>query len=244
MFITVLPEADVWGSLLALSQVLLVYGAYRELGSRSVEGRLGPDGAPGDHQDKDPPTVDSMLDEAVGAIRALAEMGAGSLSPEQADSLTKPAGALTAQEKESLSLDSLSESLFRGFFHAASRGQTFADPSSIASHFGRTLEANYPEAGPAFLNFAYTYWTLKLLHDDLVDHHQGSLALNLLTKLLLLELAPIFFLLMAKTSLPSNVNQGKGNCLARCPLSTSRLSSVAIPSSFENGQGRVQDKGW
>src|SRR5437016_2651239 len=64
------------------------------------------------------------------------------------------------------SLEAILTSAMAGFFRTAADGYSFTNPDRIASSFGRTLEQNYPEAGAAFLKFAYFYWTLKFVVGD------------------------------------------------------------------------------
>jgi len=52
-----------------------------------------------------------------------------------------------------------------GFFRCAAKGVAFASEDGIKRRYGQTLKENYPEAGPAFLRFATSFWTLKLLLD-------------------------------------------------------------------------------
>jgi hypothetical protein len=70
-----------------------------------------------------------------------------------------------------------------GFFHAAAKGHVFCDPDRIRQCFGRNLGENYPDAGPAFLRFAQTYWTLKLTVDDPQFDVARSLAHALLAEI-------------------------------------------------------------
>lgn len=70
-----------------------------------------------------------------------------------------------------------------GFFQAAATGDTFTDRERIAQRFGRTLEENYPEAGEAFLRFAYSYWTLKLVVGDADEATRSSIAYQLLAEI-------------------------------------------------------------
>ncbi len=51
--------------------------------------------------------------------------------------------------------------LYGGFFKCAAEGYAFIPEDSIRATYGRTLKENYPEASPAFLRFATTYWTFK-----------------------------------------------------------------------------------
>lgn len=50
-----------------------------------------------------------------------------------------------------------------GFYDAATDGVALTDIGSVKQWYGRTISENYPGAGVAFLNFATTYWTLKIL---------------------------------------------------------------------------------
>lgn len=64
-------------------------------------------------------------------------------------------------------LEVLGKAAFKGFFSAAQVGYEFAPIGLIGAKFGGTLERNYPEAGTAFLRFARSYWTLKLVTDHM-----------------------------------------------------------------------------
>jgi hypothetical protein len=59
---------------------------------------------------------------------------------------------------------------------AATDGWEFVPQSRIKERFGKSLADNYPEAGPAFLRFAVSYWTLKLLSSDLWDERATVVA--------------------------------------------------------------------
>ncbi len=52
---------------------------------------------------------------------------------------------------------------YLGFYELAAAGTALTDESSVKDWFGASVRENYPEAGPAFLRFATTYWTLKVL---------------------------------------------------------------------------------
>ena len=74
------------------------------------------------------------------------------------------------------------DSAMRGFFHAAAADYLFADPRLIEARFGQTLEATYPEAGPAFLSLARTYWTLQVYTTDSSFNRDESVAHALLDR--------------------------------------------------------------
>lgn len=78
---------------------------------------------------------------------------------------------------------SLFNAAMTGFFQAAATGETFTDPQRISQRFGRTLEQNYPEAGKAFLRFAHSYWTLKLVVQDAEPATRSSIAHQLLAQI-------------------------------------------------------------
>ena len=54
----------------------------------------------------------------------------------------------------------------RFIFKKALMGETFCDPSKIRKEFGETLEQRYNVTPGHYLNFAYTYWTLRLQLDE------------------------------------------------------------------------------
>lgn len=54
-------------------------------------------------------------------------------------------------------------SAYRGFYEAAADGISLTDVSAVREWYGKSVEDNYPDAGPSFLQFATTYWTLKVL---------------------------------------------------------------------------------
>lgn len=62
------------------------------------------------------------------------------------------------------------ENMLKGFFHCAAKGLTFVPEEIITERYGRSIEQNYPEAGNEFLKFAKTYWTLKIILDDLNEN--------------------------------------------------------------------------
>jgi hypothetical protein len=96
-------------------------------------------------------------------------------------------------EADTARLATISQSLSRGFYFLAARGHTFADPAGIPNRFGSTLEANYPEASPSFLKFAYSYWTLRLIIDHRAFENNRPIAWNLLAGYDDQVLRPLFF---------------------------------------------------
>src|SRR5437879_4666943 len=63
-------------------------------------------------------------------------------------------------------VQTLLDSALTGFFKSAARGVPFTSEDGIKRRYGQTLRENYPEGSPAFLRFATSYWTLKLVLTD------------------------------------------------------------------------------
>jgi hypothetical protein len=85
------------------------------------------------------------------------------------------------------------ESIFKGFFHCAAKGLTFVPEEKIIERYGNSIKKNYPEASNEFLKFAKTYWTLKIILDDLTDSGElECLGGHFLAKLEG-DIGPVFF---------------------------------------------------
>jgi hypothetical protein len=69
-----------------------------------------------------------------------------------------------------------------GFLRLASVGHPLVPEAEILKVFGRELRANYPEANGAFLKFATTYWTLRIVSDALVELNRETLVQEVLTR--------------------------------------------------------------
>lgn len=100
------------------------------------------------------------------------------------------------------------QSALKGFLMRAAEGYTFVDPQRIVKEFGRTLDENYPEAGPAFLKFAHSYWTLKLLAGDPDIRPDYSNAAALLSQLEE-SLAGLFFPTPGPVKIDPDVREAK-----------------------------------
>ena len=74
-------------------------------------------------------------------------------------------------------------SAYRGFYEAAADGAAVSAIDGVREWYGETIEDNYPEAGTAFLRFATTYWTLKVLVRQLEFYQLSPLARWLLVRL-------------------------------------------------------------
>ena len=85
--------------------------------------------------------------------------------PPVGDLLRKPVDDLSPEEGESF--NELCEYALAGFMKMAAVGEPFVPAGRIQEEFGKTLSQDYPEAGPAFLKLATTYWTFMVALEDL-----------------------------------------------------------------------------
>lgn len=72
-------------------------------------------------------------------------------------------------------LENVGQFALLGFMDAGTDGYEFIARERILTRFGNTIAGNYPEAGPVFLRFANSYWTLKLALQE-ASGARGSLA--------------------------------------------------------------------
>ena len=102
------------------------------------------------------------------------------------------------QPSQTPRLRALYSALGSGFLQCAAEGHSFADSARILRTFGQTLAQRYPRATPTFLRFATSYWTLKLMIDDLsrVDHALPGATTTVMAQLLKqleIDVASVFF---------------------------------------------------
>ena len=82
--------------------------------------------------------------------------------------------------------------IWRGFFSCAAKGVALYPENKVVERFGTSIEDNYPEARGAFLAFARTYWTLRVLVYDLLEKDMDWIGAHLLGKLEQ-HIGPVFF---------------------------------------------------
>jgi len=103
---------------------------------------------------------------AKNALETLVVNGDGNLSNDDLEMFKEePSKA----EKYTVRIGEIYENIFKGFFHCAAEGLTFVPEERIIERYGNSLEQNYPETNNEFLKFAKTYWTLKIILDDLTE---------------------------------------------------------------------------
>ena len=77
-------------------------------------------------------------------------------------------------------------------FFIAAKGLVLVPENRVAEKFRRPIKDNYPEANEVFLNFAKTYWTLRVLTMDLMKNDEEWIGAHLLLKLEQ-DIGPVFF---------------------------------------------------
>ncbi len=102
------------------------------------------------------------------------------------------------QPSQTPRLRAFPSALWSGFFQCAAEGYSFADPARIRLTFGQTLAQRCPRATPTFLRFATSYWTLKIIIDDLwrLDQALPGTTTTVLAQLLArleTDVASVFF---------------------------------------------------
>lgn len=103
---------------------------------------------------------------AKNALETLVVNGDGNLSNDDLEMFKEePSKA----EKYTVRIGEIYENIFKGFFNCAAERLTFVPEERIIERYGNSLEQNYPEANNEFLKFAKTYWTLKIILDDLTE---------------------------------------------------------------------------
>jgi hypothetical protein len=122
----------------------------------------------------------------------------GGMSPSPADRAFYEAAADQLDHALQNRAANLYRTLRCGFLHAAATGYAFVQPQRISQRFGSSLEVRYPGATPSFMRLATSYWTLKLMNEDLRSAFQLvraakiTLHAQLLSKLEL-DIASLFF---------------------------------------------------
>ena len=114
-------------------------------------------------------------------VSALAQRGGFHLT--ESDLALLASDAPVTRPEETARTGEIMSGCFRGYFDAATDGDTYAEPTRIPERYGRTLEQNYPEASQTFLRFAYTYWTFHLLVSDFGESHPSCVATYVLREI-------------------------------------------------------------
>lgn len=70
-------------------------------------------------------------------------------------------------------LSELFDAAGRGFWHCAADGYLFVDPRIGADEFAEELRETYPDASPAFIDLAASYWSLKVLSGQMETRFSG-----------------------------------------------------------------------
>jgi len=127
--------------------------------------------------------------QALSALQTLVAQGGGVISGDDLIALNKMPDEA---EQHSKRLAEIYDVIFRGFFHCAAEGLTLVPEIRVTERFGKSIQDNYPEANDVFLNFAKTYWTLRVLEFELMENDMEWIGAHLLGKLEQV-IGPVFF---------------------------------------------------
>ena len=140
----------------------------------------------------------------ITALKTLIFNGEGSLSN---DDLKMFKEEPSKSEKYITRIGEIYENILKGFFHCAAKGLTFIPKEIIIERYGKSVEQNYPEASNEFLKFAKTYWTLKILVDNLIKSGETDcLGVHFLGKLEQV-ISPLFFPFPGPTTIPTETRE-------------------------------------
>ena len=131
------------------------------------------------------------------------------------------------------------ENILEGFFHCAAKGLTFIPEEIITGRHGRSVEQNYPEASNEFLKFAKTYWTLKILVDNLITSGEidclGGYFLGKLEQ----AIGPLFFPLPGPMKIPPETREKHQRELLKASG-----ANIDIEKFIEGNPILIKDKMW
>jgi len=137
-------------------------------------------------------------EQALTVISELVVNGGGSLTDNDLTVFGKTPDEATEHEER---IAEIYEVIFRGFFHCAAKGIALIPESRVTERFRRPIRDNYPEASESFLNFAVTYWTLKVLVIDLLQKDMEWIGAHLLGELER-DIGSVFFPMPGKVKIP------------------------------------------
>jgi hypothetical protein len=93
---------------------------------------------------------------------------------------------------ESTRASQIFSAVYLGIYDAAADGVALTDVNEVARWYHASVRDNYPEAGRAFLRFATTYWTFKVILRRLDLEHRDMLLRSIFQRADEL-IAPLFF---------------------------------------------------
>lgn len=132
------------------------------------------------------------LQVAYDSVAELLRRQGCSLSKSDELLLMKPVSQI--EESDQPEWAALEEAMNLGFYKCAAEGYEFTSVSRFKERFGRSLQEHYPDGSQAFLRFAASFWTLKLVKDDVSrdQEHSDKLISHLLSGLEL-DVSSVFF---------------------------------------------------
>ena len=133
--------------------------------------------------------VKSSREHALSAIKTLATGGGVLLTDDDLDILGRNE---EEADKHKNRLLEISTAMYYGFFYCAAEGVVLVPETEVTKKFGHSIEENYPEANAVFLDFAKTYWTLRVLAMNLPRNNREWICTYLLVNLEQ-TIGPVFF---------------------------------------------------
>ena len=144
-----------------------------------------------------------MIDNqtAITTIIKLAENGGITLTPDDLTYLEKHHSQGKFHKERS---SEIRDAMFAGFFISASNGELFVPEHEISNMFGKSIKQNYPEASEAFLGFAKTYWSLRVLVSKLNRDEDGYISFigGRILGVLEGDIGPVFFPFPGEKKIP------------------------------------------
>jgi hypothetical protein len=110
--------------------------------------------------------------ESLKIIQTLMESTGASIEPYRELLYKKHSDAMSKDEVSKL--EEIRLKAFNGFFHCAAQDIIFTDISRIKKFYGRTIEEACPGASHTFMKLAKTYWTFKVLLNEMVLGNRGK----------------------------------------------------------------------
>ena len=172
----------------------------------------------------------------ITALKTLIFNGEGSLSN---DDLKMFKEEPSKSEKYITRIGEIYENILKGFFRCAAKGLTFIPKEIIIERYGKSVEQNYPEASNEFLKFAKTYWTLKILVDNLITSGEidclGGYFLGKLEQ----AIGPLFFPLPGPMKIPPETREKHQRELLKASG-----ANIDIEKFIEGNPILIKDKMW
>jgi hypothetical protein len=135
-------------------------------------------------------SIKELAQETINVLIRLSNYGGLELTNKDIQILSST--DLEVMEKTSDRLIQIDQAVTKGFYYCAGNGDILYPKERVIDLFGRSIEANYPEASMDFIRFAWGYWTLKALVIDMRVEFIAFIGQGILSKLEN-DIAAVFF---------------------------------------------------